>query len=46
MYAMEKGETFLRKVAKYWNIPLTSFSYHMNAIIKSKKVGPQGMIIE
>jgi hypothetical protein len=30
----------------YWNIPLTSLSNHLNGRTKSKKVGPQGVLIE
>ncbi len=36
----------LQKVAMYWNIPLTSLSNHLNGRTKSKKVGPQGVLIE
>jgi hypothetical protein len=30
----------------YWNIPLTSFSYHFNGRTKRRKVGPQGELIK
>jgi hypothetical protein len=40
MDVVERGDTFLRKVAKYWNIPFTSFSNHLNGRIKCRKVGP------
>jgi hypothetical protein len=40
MDVVEKEDTFLRKAAKYWNISMTSLSYHLNGRIKCKKVGP------
>jgi hypothetical protein len=46
MDAMERGDTSLRKVAKYWNIPLTSLLDHLNGRTRSRKVGPQGMLVE
>jgi hypothetical protein len=39
--AMERGDSSLLKVIKYWNIPLTSFSNHFNSRTKSRKVGPK-----
>jgi hypothetical protein len=38
--------TSLQKAAKYWNIPLTSFSGHLNDKTKSMKARPQGILIE
>jgi hypothetical protein len=46
MDAMEKGDTYLKKDEKYWNIPLLSFSNHLNDIIRCRKVCPQGALIE
>jgi hypothetical protein len=46
MDVVEKGHTSLRKVVKYWNIPLSSFLNHMNGRTRSRKVGPQGVLIE
>jgi hypothetical protein len=40
MDVMERGDAFLRKATKYWNIPLTSFSNQLNGKIKCRKVGP------
>lgn len=44
MNAMERGHTSLRKASRYQNIPLTSFSYHLNGRTKSKKMGPKGVL--
>jgi hypothetical protein len=46
MDMVERGHTSLRKVAKYWNIPLTSLSNHLNGRIRIRKVGPQGVLTE
>jgi hypothetical protein len=40
MDVVERGDASLRKVAKYWNIPLTSFSNHLNGRTTCRKVGP------
>jgi len=40
---MERGHISLRKVTKYWNIPLNSFFNHMNGRIRCRKLGPQGV---
>jgi hypothetical protein len=44
MDAMERGDTSLRKATKYWNIPLTSLSNHLNGKTRCRKVGPQGIL--
>jgi hypothetical protein len=46
MDMVERGHTSLQKAAKYWNIPFTSFSNHLNGIIRIRKMGPQGVLIE
>jgi hypothetical protein len=46
MDAMEREHTSLKKVAKYWNIPLNSLSDHLNGRTRCKKVGLKGMLIE
>jgi hypothetical protein len=46
MDVVERGHTYLRKVAKYWNIPLNSLLDHINGWTKCRKVGPQGVLIE
>jgi hypothetical protein len=46
MNVVEKGHTYLRKASMYYNILLTSLSYHLNGRIKSKKVNSQGVLIE
>jgi hypothetical protein len=44
MDVMEIRHTSLRKATKYWNVPLTSLSNHLNGKTKSKKVGSQGVL--
>jgi hypothetical protein len=44
MDVVERGNTYLRKVAKYWNILVTSLSNHLNGRTRCKKVGPQSML--
>jgi hypothetical protein len=44
MDVVEKGHTSLKKVAKYWKIPLTSILDHMNGRIRCRKLGPQGVL--
>jgi hypothetical protein len=46
MDAMGKGDTNLKKGEKYWNIPLLSFSNHLNDIIRCRKMCSQGVLIE
>jgi hypothetical protein len=46
MDIVEKGHTSLWKAAKYWNIPLTSLLNHLNYKARSRKVGPQGVLME
>jgi hypothetical protein len=38
MDVVERGDTSLRKVAKYWNIPMTSFLDHLHSRIRCRKV--------
>lgn len=45
-YVVERGHTYLKKASKYYNIMLTSLSYHLNGRTKSKKMNPQGVLIE
>jgi hypothetical protein len=44
MDVVERGDTFFKKATKYWNIPLTSLSDHLNGRTKCRKVGPQGVL--
>jgi len=46
MDAVERGHTSLTKASMYWTIPFTSFSNHFNGRTRSKKMGPQGVLIE
>jgi hypothetical protein len=49
IYAMdvvERGNTSLKKVTKYWNILATSLSNHLNGRTRCRKVGPQGVLTE
>ncbi len=46
MNVMERGHTFLRKIVKYWNIPLNSLLDHLNGRTRCRKVGPQSVLIE
>jgi hypothetical protein len=41
MDAMEKGDTFLKKATKYWNILVTSLSNHLNGRTRCRRVGPK-----
>lgn len=43
---VESGHTYLRKASIYYNILLTSLSYHLNGRTRSKKVSPQGVLTE
>jgi hypothetical protein len=38
--------THLRKVSRYYNIPLTSLSNHLNGRTKSRKMGLTSVLIE
>jgi hypothetical protein len=40
MDVVERRHTYLKKVAKYWNIPLSSLLDHMNGRIRCRKLGP------
>jgi hypothetical protein len=46
MDVVERGDTYLRKDIKYWNIPLLSLLDHLNGRTRCKKVGPEGVLIE
>ncbi len=41
MDVVDKGNTSLRKAAKYGNVPATSLSNHLNGRTRCKKVGPE-----
>jgi hypothetical protein len=43
---VERGHTYFKKSSKYYNIMLTSFSYHLNGRTRSKKMNPQGVLTE
>jgi len=38
MDVVERGDTSLKKAAKYWNILMTSFFNHFNGRIRCRKV--------
>jgi hypothetical protein len=40
MHTIEKRFMSLRKVNRYWNMPLTSLSDHLTSKITSRKRGP------
>jgi hypothetical protein len=40
MDVVERRHTYLRKIAKYWNISLSSLLDHMNGRIRCRKLGP------
>ncbi len=44
--AIEKRTHSLRSTKKSWNIPMNSFSDHLNGKTKSRKMGPRGVLIE
>jgi predicted HTH domain antitoxin len=44
MDVVEKGHTSLKKVVKYWNVPLNSLLDHMNGRNRCMKLGPQGVL--
>jgi predicted HTH domain antitoxin len=44
MDIVERGHISLQKVARYWNIPFTSFLDHLNGRIRRGKMGPQGVL--
>jgi hypothetical protein len=46
MDVVERKHIFLRKETKYWNIPLTSLSNHLNGRTRRRKMGPQSVLIE
>jgi len=46
MDVVERGHTSLKKASMYWNIPFTSLLDHLNGRSKSRKEGPQGVLIE
>jgi len=46
MDAVERGHTSLTKASMYWTIPFTSLLDHLNGRTRSKKVGPQYVLIE
>jgi hypothetical protein len=41
---LKKGTNSLRKISRSWNIPLGSFSDHLNGKIRSKKMGPTSVL--
>lgn len=40
MDGMERRLTFMKKVNKHWNIPMSSLFDHLNNKTKSMKIGP------
>jgi hypothetical protein len=44
MDAMERGSTSLKKIGKFWHIPLTFLLDYFNNKTRSKKLGPQGVL--
>jgi len=45
MDTAEKGTISLRKANRHWNIPLTLLFDHLYGKIRSRKVGPVGVLI-
>jgi hypothetical protein len=45
MNVVKRRETSLMKVSKFWYIPLTSLSNHLNGRTRSKKVGLAGVLM-
>jgi len=46
MDVVEYGITSLMGANKFWGIPVTSFSDHLNGNIRSRKIGPPGVLTE
>jgi hypothetical protein len=46
MDVVERGHIYLQKVARYWNIPFSSFSEHFNGKTRSKKMGAQNVLLK
>jgi hypothetical protein len=44
MEAIEKGTHSLKKASRFWNIPLNSFSIHLNGKTRSNKMGPTSVL--
>ncbi len=46
MDVMERGQTFLRKINKFWQVPLTLLSNHLNGrtSLRLRKVGLKGVL--
>jgi hypothetical protein len=44
MDVVERGNNLKMKVAKYWNILVTSLLNHLNGRTRCKKVGPQDVL--
>jgi len=44
MDVVERGITSLRGANKFWGIPITSLSNHLNGKSKSKQIGPLGVL--
>ncbi len=46
MDVVEREHTSLQNTDMYWNIPFTSLLSHLNGRTRSRKTGPQGVLIE
>jgi hypothetical protein len=46
MDVVEREHTSLQNTNVYWNIPFISLLNHFNGTIKSRKMGPQGVLKE
>jgi hypothetical protein len=44
MDVVERGIISLWGADKFWGIPITSFSNHLNGKIESRKIGPLGVL--
>jgi hypothetical protein len=43
MDVIENGTHSMKRASKSWNIPMNSFTNHLNGKTKSKKMGPRGV---
>jgi hypothetical protein len=46
MDVVERGHFLMKMVSQHWHILLTFFLDHLNGRTRSRKVGPQGLLID
>jgi hypothetical protein len=46
MDVVVQGHTSLKKVSKFWNIPLTLLLHHFNGRTRIRKMGLQGVLMK